>query len=244
MNVELPGWKFRFLTIKQILCFSIGLLFLMAASSPVRTNGQDSTEHGQNVNSADNSTRTPIKHVIVIIGENRTFDHLFATYKPKGNQTIWNLRSEGIVNKDGTPGPNYSLAAQSSATDQSPDTFQESPMGKSLLSVLPVPLTGGPTNPPYSTVAQAMAAENGLASRYYTFLTTGGTGQASNVPDARISYNGQNAASLPDGPFQLTPGVPYDSYAASPVQDRRERERRHLTMLPTGTKPLGAAVQA
>ena len=28
-------------------------------------------------------TATPIKHVIVLIGENRTFDHLFATYTPK-----------------------------------------------------------------------------------------------------------------------------------------------------------------
>jgi phospholipase C len=27
----------------------------------------------------DNSTETPIKHVIVIIGENRSFDHVFAT---------------------------------------------------------------------------------------------------------------------------------------------------------------------
>jgi len=27
-------------------------------------------------------TQTPIQHVIVIIGENRTFDHVFATYKP------------------------------------------------------------------------------------------------------------------------------------------------------------------
>ena len=27
-------------------------------------------------------TSTPIKHVIVLIGENRTFDHLFATYVP------------------------------------------------------------------------------------------------------------------------------------------------------------------
>ena len=31
----------------------------------------------------DGNTTTPIKHVIVIIGENRTFDHLFATYVPK-----------------------------------------------------------------------------------------------------------------------------------------------------------------
>jgi len=28
--------------------------------------------------SNDSHTKTPIKHVIVIIGENRTFDHIFA----------------------------------------------------------------------------------------------------------------------------------------------------------------------
>jgi phospholipase C len=48
-------------------------------------------------------TTTPIKHVIVIIGENRTFDHVFATYQPVKGQTIKNLLSEGIVNADGTP---------------------------------------------------------------------------------------------------------------------------------------------
>ena len=29
-----------------------------------------------------NTPRTPIEHVILIIGENRTFDHVFATYTP------------------------------------------------------------------------------------------------------------------------------------------------------------------
>ena len=28
----------------------------------------------------DRDTRTPIKHVIIIIGENRTFDHVFGTF--------------------------------------------------------------------------------------------------------------------------------------------------------------------
>src|ERR1700741_996570 len=62
--------------------------------------------------SNDANTTTPIRHVIVIIGENRSFDHLFATYQPvnKG-ETVLNLLSEGIVNADGTPGPNYSKAA-------------------------------------------------------------------------------------------------------------------------------------
>src|SRR5882724_4249973 len=67
----------------------------------------------------DNSPRTltPIKHVIVIIGENRTFDHVYATYQPKHHQDISNLLSKGIVNEDGTPGWNYLHSAQYSAVD-------------------------------------------------------------------------------------------------------------------------------
>src|SRR5215472_7300255 len=61
------------------------------------------------------TTKTPIKHVIVIVGENRSFDHLFATYQPKPGNTVNNLLSEGIVNGDGSPGPNYALAQQYSA---------------------------------------------------------------------------------------------------------------------------------
>ena len=46
----------------------------------------------------DLNTKTPIKHVIVIYGENRSFDHVFATYVPKKGEKVWNLLSEGIVN--------------------------------------------------------------------------------------------------------------------------------------------------
>src|SRR6202045_3637415 len=72
-------------------------------------------------------TTTPIQHVIVIIGENRTFDHVFATYKPRHGESVWNLLSEGIVKSDGTPGPNFSKAEQLAATDSTPDTFLLSP---------------------------------------------------------------------------------------------------------------------
>src|SRR5271167_844154 len=63
----------------------------------------------------ERKTSTPIKHVIIIVGENRTFDHLFATYKPKAGETVNNLLSEGIIMEDGTHGPNYSNAHQYSA---------------------------------------------------------------------------------------------------------------------------------
>ena len=63
----------------------------------------------------DTNTVTPIKHVIIIVGENRSFDHLFATYMPKPGETVNNLLSEGIINADGTNGPNFALAHQFSA---------------------------------------------------------------------------------------------------------------------------------
>ena len=60
---------------------------------------------------------TPIQHVIVVVGENHTFDNLFGTYKPRKGQKIANLLSKGIVNADGTPGPNFALARQRVGVD-------------------------------------------------------------------------------------------------------------------------------
>src|SRR5215469_2629489 len=91
--------------------------------------------------SRDNDTATPIKHVIVIIGENRSFDHVFATYVPKKGETVWNLLSEGIIKADGTPGPNFSKAAQNAAYDIKPDAFLLSPVKTTFPGdVLPQPL--------------------------------------------------------------------------------------------------------
>ena len=160
------------------------------------------------------STRTPIQHVIVIIGENRTFDHVFATYKPKKGESVDNLLSKGIVNEDGTPGPNFALAAQSSAIDSSDDGFRLSPSVNTRYSVLPPALAGGYSTAPFPDVATAKAFENGLPDDYYVYLTTGGTGLAHGAVDTRIP----NADKLPNGPFQLTSAThPYDTYDNSPV---------------------------
>jgi len=159
-------------------------------------------------------TRTPIQHVIVIIGENRTFDHVFATYKPKHGESVSNLLSKGIVKENGTPGPNFALASQSSADDTSPDKYRLNPSGNMPYAVLPPALAGGYTTAPFPDVASAKAVENGLPDDYYKYLTTGGTGLASGSVDTRIP----NGTSLPSGPFQITSAtLPYDSYGASPV---------------------------
>jgi phospholipase C len=57
-------------------------------------------------------TETPIKHVVVVIGENRTFDHVYGAYAPNPSQSILNLLSQGIVKADGSPGPNFAAAKQ------------------------------------------------------------------------------------------------------------------------------------
>src|SRR5215470_3754274 len=72
--------------------------------------------------SADQKTTTPIKHVIIIFGENRTFDNIYATYVPK-HGTVSNLLSRGIIHADGSPGPNAGLATQFQLSAISPATF-------------------------------------------------------------------------------------------------------------------------
>ena len=185
-----------------------------------------------NINADDENshrTATPIKHVLIIIGENRTFDHIFATYKPKAGESVNNLLSEGIVKEDGTPGPHYSRAHQFSADVTGSPVFELSPTtGKSLYSPLPVPLNGGPTDVckdnGICSLGDATSSEDGLATtpiNYYEFLTSGGTGLSGKVPDTRIHgvHSSPPYSTLSAGPFQLTNGKSLrdDDYAASPV---------------------------
>ena len=173
---------------------------------------------------------TPIKHVIVIVGENRTFDHIFATYKPAEGESVDNLLSKGIVKEDGTPGPNFSDAYQFAADATDSATYQLAPKNKAPYTHLPAPLNGGPSNVctdnGICSMSDATSSENGLASDYYQFLLTGGSGLTGKVPDTRIPgvLNAAPYSALPPGPFQLTGNnaatgmsFPYDSYAASPV---------------------------
>ncbi|MEI8297383.1 MAG: alkaline phosphatase family protein [Pseudomonadota bacterium] len=61
---------------------------------------------------AEPPARTPIRHVVVVVGENVSFDALFGTYVPPKGETIRNLLSEGLVRADGSPGPAYGRAIQ------------------------------------------------------------------------------------------------------------------------------------
>ena len=162
-------------------------------------------------------TETPIEHVIVVIPENRSFDHVFGTYRPRHRQSISNLLSKGIVNADGTPGPNFSAGAQFTVPAQT--SYYIAAPSKNPYTVLPAPDTNGAptaprdTAPPFNTLQEA-AVESDLETTDLALLNTGATGLPTRSPDTRVT----NATNLPNGPFQLTgPTMPYDAYTGDTI---------------------------
>jgi phospholipase C len=172
--------------------------------------------------------KTPIKHLIVLIGENRGLDHTFGVYTPVGKgETISNLLSKGIVNADGSPGPNFSTVPQFSVGAQ-PNWYFGAPDGAKFLytnsygtNLMPQPNTNGapqatvPTYPntngggPFTTVADAVATgEADINDEDFSLLTTGATGLPNDVLDTRIPGAGGIV-----GPFMLLgPTINDDDY--------------------------------
>lgn len=172
---------------------------------------------------ASGATATPIKHVIIIVGENRSFDHVYATYVPVNNgEKINNLLSEGIINADGTPGPNFAQAHQfqvTSAPNGGKYFISASDSEKTLYPTLPPPdLAGTPPVSALSFILQVPGGDPGLPAADQFLFGTGGTGL--NVPapfvgpDTRIT----NVSNLPPGPFQMTgPTMPYDAFTGDTI---------------------------
>jgi phospholipase C len=178
---------------------------------------------------------TPIKHVIVLIGENHTFDNIFATYVPRTGQTVENLLSEGIINSDGSPGPDSAIAQQSQVNTPLPSTYFVSSTNKSAYApFLPTPqLNGAPNvatslaqieaNPtgvsaPFDgtvTAADLMTLEPSLETPDLGLLRTGATGLAGTTGlDTRVT----NGSALPKTVFQWTGAtLHYDSYNGDQV---------------------------
>jgi phospholipase C len=165
-------------------------------------------------------TATPIKHVIIIVGENRSFDHLFATYVPKRREEkVLNLLSERIINADGTPGPQFAKAQQfqiTSAPNGGKFFSSANLNSKIIYATLPAPDIGGvgPVSP-YVGILSIPGGDPGLPQQDQFLLGTGGTGLGLTLgPDTRIS----NVSDLPPGPFQMTgPTMPYDAFTGDTI---------------------------
>jgi phospholipase C len=197
MNLTNPHPK------QRKLAAALGTTFLAASACLfLTTNGATATLDN------DSATQSPIKHVIVLIGENRSFDHLFGVYKPKGeDQTISNLLSKRIVNADGTPGPNYKLAQQYSVAPQ-PSYYSTAPSiaktpYNAATNPMPQPNTNNapeyphPLFVPYENLTEA-SVERDVEPGDLNLLTTGATGLPTHTLDTRIPGAGSLA-----GPYVL-----------------------------------------
>jgi phospholipase C len=165
-------------------------------------------------------TATPIKHVIIIVGENRSFDHLFATYVPKHREDgIRNLLSEKIINADGTPGPKFVKAHQYQITSPPNDGhfFSNADLkDKTLYTALPPPDVAGVGEvSPYAGILSIPGGNPGLPPQDQFLFGTGGTGLSFTLgPDTRIT----NVTDLPPGPFQMTgPTMPFDAFTGDTI---------------------------
>jgi phospholipase C len=137
-------------------------LVLLATSVAVIASAMSASGSTTAALTSNVKTATPIKHVVVIIGENHTFDNVFATYQPRGGQSVLNLLSEGIVTKDGTLGPRADVASQLKAKDtvNNPGHYTVNPKVTGAYSKLPKPNT--------------------------TYVSTPCSGLGQNVPDTRF----------------------------------------------------------
>ncbi|MDR3444065.1 MULTISPECIES: alkaline phosphatase family protein [unclassified Dyella] len=212
---------------KRLLPLAIGTLavglagVVSAQSNPTEQNAAAATQApatgvtvlhtpGGDHDDRSDRTRTPIKHVILLIGENRTFDHVFATYTPPKGQSVHNLLSEGIVNADGTPGPNVAVAKQWQASNTG--KYSVAPTHTTAFTSLPQMNTGGaPTQAPFASAAQAQAIEPALPTSDYSELAAGGTGLPNDTIDTRFP------SVLANAPVDMHASISYDDYANSPV---------------------------
>jgi phospholipase C len=192
---------------------SLAALTCALALAPAQA-GQDPDKSVDRIPSA-----SPIKHVIIIVGENRSFDHLFATYVPKNKgERVLNLLSQGIIKADGSPGPHFAKGHQFKITapPSSGNFFiSAGSAAKTLYTTLPPPDLAGVQNPPGAAILTLPGGDPGLPPQDQFLFGTGGTGLPNKTgPDTRIT----NVNALPPGPFQMTgPTMPYDAYTGDTI---------------------------
>jgi phospholipase C len=202
---------------------SATLSFSFAAASVSMAQDNDAkTDKAQDAASAL-QTESPIKHVIILIGENRGTDHTFGVYKPKGKgQTISNILSNNVVKEDGTPGKNFSAAQQFMVSAQpafyigAPDKAKtaygnkgQMPQPNTNGAPVAQSLTGAPFPPDFIATIAGVDSNADFSPLTDTILTTGATGLKADSVDTRIP----GAGMLPNGPYAIQgPNISDDDY--------------------------------
>ncbi len=199
----------RTITASTLILVAICLGLFAAAPANLRTSrvattsNSRETVHNGGAPSGLGNPRSPIHHLIVVVGENRSFDNVFGTYVPSSpTQTVWNLLSQDIVQINGNIGTNFDAAAQQEATDTM--TYELSPTQTGHFQYLPQPSTTLNALPTGLCNLGIFCSDIGLDPTSQGLLSTRGTGQpfydppgATPVPDCRYPSD------LPNGPYLL-----------------------------------------
>jgi phospholipase C len=199
----------------------IFLVLLVSMSAWAGCNGDSGSPVSTSVPAS--TTATPIKELIVVIPENRSFDNVFGTYVPPTGQNIWNLLSSGIVNADGSPGPNFGETGQAQASDTS--TYQLAPPQSGAYPTLPPPgLRLALTLAPGLVAPTLLVPDPGIDATSQELLFVGSETYSTPAnpctpdPQAPLQCLGENfdtryPAGLPNGSYQITgAATPYTSY--------------------------------
>jgi phospholipase C len=187
---------------------------------------------GGNGGGDNGETATPIKHVIILIGENRSFDNVFATYRPKNKQSVLNMLSQNIITASGAPGPNFIASQQFQINQPYPATYFIDALataGKTAYSQgsFPPPNTAyvpstpgglsqgqGPFSPTLVPDSLLPTLEPSLEREDLGLLRTGASGLPMYSTDTRVT----DATTLPNGSFRITgPTLVYDNYTGDMV---------------------------
>jgi phospholipase C len=210
-------------TLKQkrwLLTTALSGALIAAASGPVAADDDRDDGHG--------GTATPIKHVIVLIGENRTFDNIYGMYRPRQGQSVSNLLSKGIVNASGmtvlntqaqqfliqTPYPSAYFIDFHATAGRTPYPLLPQP-NTAYVPQAPGPLSQG-QGPFDSSVPDAALPriEPSLEPEDLGLFRTGASGLPMFTEDTRVA----NASNLPNGSFQITgASLAYDTYTGDMV---------------------------
>ncbi len=173
------------------------------------------------------ATETPIKHIIYIVGENRSFDNVFGTYQPKhAKEKIWNLLSQGIVNEDGTPGQEFrqgpAISGDNERRPVCPQPAQQERLTRSCLcrrfhprslqaSVWSSASSMQTASRPRRFLKAIRPCRSRIRSRWQQVVPVRFQ-RTARIPVSLASHR------LPAGPFQQTgPTLPYDAYEGDTI---------------------------
>jgi phospholipase C len=190
-------------------------------------------------------SRTPIKHLIVVIGENHSFDNVFATYVPPDpSQSVLNVLSQGIVDKTGAPGPNVAKAAQQQA--QGIGTYQIAPGKPDPVppGFLPQPSTGLNAFPYSPCTLSVLLGLNDMNPSGTSFCSDAGLPPPNN-PALKKGGSGQPffypplmSFPAPDCRYPSTlPNAPYSIVGASILNPPCQPLSKPLIPKPGGVTP-------